>query len=68
VLLLGGVVTNATREQEGGAGARRTLRVVARVAAWLIVPVYVVIDFTYYLLTYSVVPWRRLRCSTTFRD
>jgi hypothetical protein len=57
VLLLGGVVTNARREQEGGAGARRTLRVVARVAAWLIVPVYVVIDFTYYLLTYSVVPW-----------
>jgi hypothetical protein len=57
VLLLGGVVTNARREQEGGAGARRTLRVVARVAAWLIVPVYVAIDFTYYLLTYSVVPW-----------
>ena len=50
-------MTNATREQKGGAGARRTLRVVARVAAWLIVPVYVVIDFTYYLLTYSVVPW-----------
>jgi len=27
------------------------------VAAWLIVPVYVMTDFAYYLLTYSVVPW-----------
>ena len=47
------------REQGRAVGrpGRRLLRVVARVAAWLIVPVYVMTDFAYYLLTYSVVPW-----------
>jgi len=47
------------REQGRAVGrpGGRLLRVVARVAAWLIVPVYVMTDFAYYLLTYSVVPW-----------
>ncbi len=35
----------------------RPLRLVARVAAWLIVPLYVAGDCAYYFLAYSVDPW-----------
>jgi hypothetical protein len=51
-------VTETTKEQERAVGGqqRRLLLVVARLAGWLIVPLYIVSDITFYLLTYSVVP------------
>ncbi|CAN5758647.1 hypothetical protein BH18ACT11_BH18ACT11_14690 [soil metagenome] len=52
-------MTEGSREQErevDGTGLRQ-LRLVARVAAWLIVPLYVAGDCAYYFLTYSVHPW-----------
>jgi hypothetical protein len=57
VLLKGGVVTEGSREQEGGGTGRRTLRSVARVAGWLIVPMYVTSLCSSYFLTYSVESW-----------
>ena len=50
-------MTDATREQEDGARAPRTLRVAARLAGWLIVPLYVASDCTFYFLQYSADPW-----------
>jgi MFS family permease len=47
-----------TKEQERALDGpeRRLLPVVARLAGWLIVPLYVVSDCTFYILTYSVGP------------
>jgi hypothetical protein len=52
-------VTETTKKQKRAVGGpeRRLLPVVARLAGWLIVPLYVVSDCTYYFLTYSLVPW-----------
>jgi hypothetical protein len=53
-------VTETTKqEQERAVGEpeRRLLPVFARLAGWLIVPLYVISDLAYYLFTYSVIPW-----------
>ena len=52
-------MTETTKEQERAVGGpeRRPLPVVARLAGWLIVPLYLVSDCANYILTYSVVPW-----------
>ena len=52
-------MTETTKEPDRAVGGpeRRLLPVVARLAGWLIVPLYVVSDLAFYLLTYSVVPW-----------
>ena len=52
-------MTETTREQERAVGRpeRRLLPVIARLVGWLIIPLYVLSDLTFYLLTYSVVPW-----------
>jgi hypothetical protein len=50
-------VTTVTTEWEGGGRQGRTLLFVARVAGWLIVPVYVVSLCTSSFLWYKVYPW-----------
>src|SRR5215210_4817103 len=52
-------MTEGAREQgqEAGGMSRRTLLLVARVAGWLIVPLYVVSSCAYYLLIYGAGLW-----------
>jgi hypothetical protein len=52
-------VTETTREQERAVGRpeRRLLPVIVRLVGWLIIPLYVVSDLAFYLLTHSVEPW-----------
>lgn len=54
----GGIVTEGTKDKRrevGGAGPRPP-RLVVRVAAWLIVPLYAAATCAYYFLYYSVGP------------
>jgi hypothetical protein len=54
-------VTEGSREQipEGDGASRPLLYPAASAVGWLIVPLYVVSDLAFYLLTYSVVPWSK---------
>jgi hypothetical protein len=54
-------VTDGSREQipEGDGASRPLLDPAASAVGWLIVPLYVVSDLAFYLLTYSVVPWSK---------
>ena len=52
-------MTETTREQERAVGRpeRRLLPVIVRLVGWLIIPLYVVSDLAFYLLTHSVETW-----------
>jgi hypothetical protein len=51
-------VTETTKDQEKTIGGpeRHQLPAVVRIAGWLIVPLYLVSDLAYYILTYSATP------------